>query len=165
MKQLLILCLFLFSFVGFSQVGKSKQNLIPVAVDSIQFSIWDIHSKETSTPGTKVEEYKKELGYTVLDKKDQDIFIRKLQSSKSYNQSRALLHHYNIVFLMYHKGKIAAQVRISSITGNIDIDTVQNQNNYKSSCSKQMGEYIIFLLKNYKLIKLIDEVYLDGLST
>ncbi|PKB45069.1 hypothetical protein AX016_3306 [Cellulophaga sp. RHA19] len=165
MKQILILCLLLISSVCFSQVDKPKQNLIPVAVDSIQFSIWNIQSKEMSTPGTKVKEYKKELGYAFLSKKDQDIFIRKLKRPESYDQSRALLHHYNLVFLMYYKGKIAVQVRISSITGNIDVEDVQNKNNYKSSCSKQMGKYLIFLLKKYKLVKFIDEANLEGLST
>lgn len=165
MKQILILCLLFISSVCFSQVGKPKQNLIPVAVDSVQFSIWNIQSKETSTPDTKVKEYKKELGCAILGKKDQHTFIKKLQSPESYNSSRALLHHYNLVFLIYHNGKIVGKARISSITGNIDVENIQNQNNYKSSVSKKMGKYLIRLLKKYKLLKLVDEVNLEGLST
>ncbi|EWH13695.1 hypothetical protein KLA_07846 [Cellulophaga geojensis KL-A] len=165
MKQVLIVCLLLISSFCFSQANKLQKNLIPTKVDSIQFSIWHIQTKETSNPGTKVKEYKKELGYTVLDKKDQHTFIKKLQSPESYNSSRALLHHYNLVFLIYHNGKIVGKVHISSITGNIDVESVQNQNNYKTSVSKQMGKYLIGLLKKYKLLKLVDEVNLKGLST
>ncbi|WP_077406108.1 hypothetical protein [Cellulophaga omnivescoria] len=164
MKQVLIVCLLLSSSFCFSQANKLQKNFIPAKVDSVKLSIWYMQTKKTSNPGAKVKEYKKELGNTVLDKKDQDTYIRKLQSPESYKQSRALLHHYNIVFLIYNKGKAATEVHISSITGNINLKNVQNQSNYKSSVSKQLGKYIIGLLKKYKLLKLVDEVNLKGLS-
>ncbi|MEP2278478.1 hypothetical protein, partial [Maribacter sp.] len=162
--QVILLYTFLISSIVYSQIDSLYLDLIPNTQDSIQFSIWEVHNKEMSLPDQEEKEYEKELARETLSKKDQQLCITNLQNPKSYDKSRALPYHHNLVLSIYKEGIILTEIRISTMTGNIDIDSNLTENYFRSNCSEQMRKVLIILLKKYNFIELFDEVELEGIA-
>jgi hypothetical protein len=59
---------------------------------------------------------------------------------------------------------LSGEVRISTLTGNIDIDHQLSGSSFKNNCSGKMGKAIIELLKKYDLLQFFDEVLLEGMK-
>ena len=165
MKQAILLYLFLISSIGYSQVDSLNLDLIPNTLDSIQLSIWEVHNKEMSLLGQEEKKLEKELERATLSKKDQQLFITNLQNPKSYDQSRALPYHYNLVFFIYKEGIVSTEIRISTMTGNIDVDSKLTESSFRNNCSEQMGKVLVKLLKKYNFFDFFDEVDLEGITT
>jgi hypothetical protein len=165
MKQTILLYIFFISSIGYSQVDSVNLDLLPNTLDSIQFSIWEVHNKEMSLPDQEENEYAKELERKTLSKKDQQLFITNLQNPKSYDGSRALPYHYNLVLFIYKDGIVSTEIRISTMTGNIDINSKLTEIYFKNSCSEQMEKVLVELLKKYNFFELFDEVDLEGITT
>ena len=81
------------SVTTYAQVDSIRIDLIPISIDSIQLSIWEVHTKEGSMPDQE-EEYEKELERVVLSDNDQQVLITKFRDPKSYDQTRALPYHF-----------------------------------------------------------------------
>ncbi len=163
MKKIIGLSFFLFSVISYSQINSFDYELNIKNIDSIQFSIWNIHTKEMSTPN-KIKEYKKKLKQVTLKTIDQELFIKTILDTKSYDGSLALLYHNNLLFQIFNKGLITTEIAISTITGNIYIENKINKNYLRNNCSKKGGMYLFFLLKSYDLLSFIDEYELEGLK-
>lgn len=163
MKKIIGLSFFLFSVISYSQINSVDYELNMKNIDSIQFSIWNIHTKEMSTPNN-IKEYKKKLKQVALKSIDQELFIKTILDTKSYDGSLALLYHNNLLFQIYSKGLITTEIGISTITGNIYIENKINKSYFRNNCSKKGGKYFISLLKSYDLLSFIDEYELEGLK-
>ncbi|WP_435314829.1 hypothetical protein [Cellulophaga fucicola] len=152
MKQQLLVCLALFTSIGYAQISIDELNINSQLTDTIQFSIWEVHTKEMSTPGDTEKEYKKELKRVTLSKEDQELIIAKLKDPESYIQERALLYHYDLVFLFYKEDVVVTEVRISTLTGNIDIDNKLTKSSIKSKCANPMKSVLLNLLKKHEFL-------------
>lgn len=151
-QQLLLVCLALFTSIGYAQISIDELNINSQLTDTIQFSIWEVHTKEMSTPGDTEKEYKKELKRVTLSKEDQELIIAKLKDPESYIQERALLYHYDLVFLFYKEDVVVTEVRISTLTGNIDIDNKLTKSSIKSKCANPMKSVLLNLLKKHEFL-------------
>ena len=166
MKQtiLLSILLILLSVTTYSQVDSISNNLIPNHVDSIELSIWDVHTKEMSISNHE-EEYEKELERITLSDDNQKVLITNFLDFNSYDQTRALIYHYNLVFELYHKGVICTRIEISTMTGNIDIENKLENLYFRNNCSEQLNKVLRKLLGEMNLIKWFDEIDLEGITT
>lgn len=164
MKQLILVYLFLLTSLTYSQIDSVKHNLIPNIVDSVDFSVWEVYTKEMSIQGQEKQEYEKELARTSLSQEDQQLLIPTLRNSKSYDYTRALPYHYNLVFYTYYNGQISSEIRISTMTGNIDIDNRITGDYFMNNCSEELGQVLLELLDNNSFSKLFDEIDLEGIT-
>ena len=164
MKRLLYCSLFcLLSLSGIAQVDSLTPDLLPSNIDSIQFSIWQVYTKEMLPPGKEEETFEKELKRSTLTSKDQNIILNSLRSPDSYAYTRALQTHHNLVFHMYTEGKLSVEVQISSMTGNIDIDNKMTEAYFRNRCGQKFGKLLVHFLNHYHFIDLVDEYDLEGL--
>jgi len=163
MKQTILLYLCFVFYSGYTQIDSIDFNKAINNMDSIQFSLWDVHNKEMSTLGETIQEYQKLLNQKTLSKSDEVLLIKSMRNAKSYDQLRALPYHYNLVFKVYKAGVVSMEARISTITGNIDIDTRFSRYRFKNNCSEQMNNVVIDLLKRYNFFEQIDAIDLEGL--
>lgn len=147
-----------------SQVDTVSNDLIPNETDSIRFSIWEVKTKEMSLPGQEIE-YEKELEQALLSHNDQETLIANLLKPESYDQTRAQLYHYNLIFDLYNDGAVSARIYISAMTGNIDIDNKLKEIYFRNNCSKQLGEFLMGLLDQYDFVKSFDEIDLEGITS
>ena len=164
MKQTLILFILLNTSLSYSQNETTSTKLFTKNIDSIQFSIWDIQTKEMSTASSEEKEYEKELGSVTLSNKDKDLLITNLLNPKSYNGKSALLYHYNLIFDLYKNDSISVIVKISTLTGNITIDNKASGVYYRNNCTLQFGEVLIALLNYYNFSNYFNEVHLNGIT-
>lgn len=164
MKQIIILFILLNTSLSYSQNETTSTKLFTKNIDSIQFSIWDIQTKEMSTASSEEKEYEKELGSVTLSNKDKDLLITNLLNPKSYNGKSALLYHYNLIFDLYKNDSISVIVKISTLTGNITIDNKASGVYYRNNCTLQFGEVLIALLNYYNFSNYFNEVHLNGIT-
>ncbi|AUC77279.1 hypothetical protein [Olleya sp. Bg11-27] len=164
MKQIIILFILLNTSLSYSQNETTSTKLFTKNIDSIQFSIWDIQTKEMSTFSSEEKEYEKELGSVTLSNKDKDLLITNLLNPKSYNGKSALLYHYNLVFDLYKNDSISVTVKISTLTGNITIDNKVSGVYFRNNCTLQFGEVLIALLDYYNFSNYFNEVHLNGIT-
>jgi len=164
MRETLSIFLLLLTLPAFSQVDSISNELIPLSIDSVQLTVWDVHTKEMSLPGQE-KEYERELERITLSDKDQILLVNNLLDPKSYDQTRALLNHYNLVFELYSKGVISARIEISTMTGNVDIENKLEEGYFRNNCSEQFGIVLINILTDNDLLELFDEFYLEGITT
>ena len=164
MKQLLAIHIFLISIISYSQTNPISNLLPSKELDSIQFSIWNIQTKDMSSPNSKDKEYEKKLATVTLSNKDKDLLITNLLNPKSYNQKRALLYHYNLIFDLYKNDAISAIVKISTLTGNIAIDNKITGQYSKNNCTVQFGKVLLSLLKEYNFSDYLNTSDLIGIS-
>ena len=156
-------------FVLLSAVCRAQNSniteLLPEEIDSVHIALYDVYSKETSTPFSydPAKDGETEVIHYRMELKDVDRLKKKLKSKKSFNDGRALLYTYNIVFTYFEAGKEVARITISTITGNIDGENqLTNKVSYKH-CSKSFGNYLMTLIKKYNMYSLIDESELIGI--
>ncbi|MCL5245164.1 hypothetical protein M4I21_05045 [Cellulophaga sp. 20_2_10] len=153
MKQkLLLVCLALFTSIGYAQISIDELNINSQLTDRIQFSKWEVHTKEMSKPGDTEKEYKKELKRVTLSKEDQELISAKLKDPESYTQERDLLYHYDLVFLFYKEDVVVTEVRLSTLTGNIDIDNKLTKSSIKSKCANTMKSVLLNLLRKHEFL-------------
>lgn len=163
MRQALFIFLLNVAPPTFSQVDSISNELIPLSFDSLQLSVWDVHTKEMSLPGQE-KEYEKELERITLSEDDQKILVANLLDPRSYDQTRALLYHYNLVFEIYSKRMISARIEISTMTGNVGIENKIEGGYFRNNCSEQFGIVLMNLLSNNDLMELFDELDLEGIA-
>lgn len=165
MKQILLALLLIFLFwATYSQVESINHQLIPNSVDSIQLSICEWNSKEMLIPSQDMK-YETEIERVVLSDNDKEVLITKLRDPNSYDETRALPYHYNMVFDLFHKGTNTIRIEISTMTGNIDIENKLKDLHFRNNCSEQLNIVLMELLTKYDLKNLIDEIDLEGITT
>lgn len=152
------------AFLGAAQVDSLDVDLIPWGTDSIHLAVWEVYHKEGALPGQEEMEYELELYRVSLSQQDQELLLNRLKNPKSYDQTRALPYHYNLVFSIYKGMLLSGEVRISTLTGNIDIDNQLSGSSFKNNCSGEMGKVIIEFLEKYDLLQFFDEVLLEGMK-
>ncbi|WP_344929526.1 hypothetical protein [Aquimarina addita] len=156
MKKTIYVLIVLVSSLGYSQIDSLPVRIITKPVDSIQFSIWKMKTKEMSTTGVMEEESETELKRIVLTKKDTELLLAKILNNKSYSNRRALIHHSNIIFEFFSNASIKNTIKISGINGNITIDNEEAEVKFRNGCSDELGDFLIELLSSYKFSNLID---------
>lgn len=163
-KSVVFSILFAFASVAYSQLDVIPSSVIPSDRDSIELSIWKVVTKEMTSPGQSEEEYENELQRLRLPGRMGDVLIRYLQDSSSYKNNRAQLYHYNLVFDFYDHGKVCTQVRISTFTGNLDVEDKVNDRIFRNSCGPNLGQELLGILEKLELSKLFDEIDLQGIG-
>jgi hypothetical protein len=94
---------------------------------------------------------------------DQDLkgLVKKLGRKSSYQDSRALLTHYNVIFNLYKNGSLHGNITLSTITGNIEIQTEKQA--FYGNISKELGQYLLDVFHTYEVIERIGTSNLEGL--
>ncbi|MCG8573867.1 MAG: hypothetical protein MI810_03190 [Flavobacteriales bacterium] len=157
-----IFILFLtWSYKATTQVDSVTTKVLPGAFDSIQFSIWNVQFKEASLDG---KEYMIELDRKLLVDGDDLSIANALINEPSYDYTRSMQNHFNLVFDFYLEGKIAAKVTISTMTGNVDISNKINKNYFRNNCSEKLNHLLIQLLEKYNFLHHLDEIDLMGIK-
>ncbi|MEL7003709.1 MAG: hypothetical protein AAFN93_13385 [Bacteroidota bacterium] len=89
-----------------------------------------------------------------------------LMASKksSYQESRALLTHYNIELNLYRNGAKSGVITLSSITGNISLYNSYDNQESVGNVSAKFGKAFIDLLDRNNLTEYILPVGLQGLN-
>lgn len=163
MKLIVILCLSLMSLKANAQIDSVDQ-LVSKGIDSIQFSIWNVMNKELSTRNN-VQTYQRLIAKKRLEKKDERLFLKTVVNPKSYNQSKAVLTHHNLVFSLYAENKIVLEIKISSYTGNINIGKKTDGIFIRSHCSKRFSKVLVRLLKRNGFLVLMDDLLTEGIRS
>lgn len=132
-------------------------------IDSVRVVVLDVITKEMGRVHDKP--YKKKLGSFGLGKNEIKMLSQHLKNSKNYNESKALLTHYNVVFKFYKKGQLVLRVIYSTYTGNMFICTenlIDDTNLddfgdcFYENISFKFEEKIKQMFKNYEIATLID---------
>lgn len=137
---------------------------INLSADSIILSVWNIQTKEMSMPGDEPEEFSFELDRKRLSETDANSLIRQLKNQSSFDNSRALLYHYNLVFEFWQEGKELTDVYVSTLTGNIDLAETRSESAFENNCSPELSTLILEFLRLYAVIDLVGDVGTDGLE-
>lgn len=164
MKKVIYILIILLPSLGYSQIDSLSVGILAKKIDSIQFSVWKMKTKEMSAVGN-IEEYEVELKRITLSKKDTELLQTKLMNSQSYSDTRALIYHFNIAFDLFSNASIYNSIRISGINGNINIDNKQTGEKFRNGCSGELGEFLIELLYTYRFSNLIDTFDIEGITT
>ena len=157
MKQLFLLFILINPSLGYSQVNSVRKKLIPKAIDSIQFSIWKEQTKETSNQNDRII-YKRKIKEITLTNKDQKALLSSIQNKLSFDNTRALIQQYNLVFDLYKNGSISTKIRVSTLNGNINIDNLLNNIYFRNKCSNEFGNFLLELLNSYNFIDSFNEI-------
>jgi hypothetical protein len=165
MRLIILTSIYFLSTTAYSQLKSLNDFLILENVDSILFSIWEVQTKEMSSPGQIGEEYEKELARSILNKSDQELLLTHLKNPDSYDRSRALRHHYNLMFTIYKEGISSNKIFLSTLTGNIDVENKLGIIYFRNSCSEEFGKILIDFLTRYKYSGLFGELDLEGLNS
>jgi hypothetical protein len=137
---------------------------INLSSDSVILSVWNVQTKETSMPGDEPQEFSFELDRKRLSETDANLLIQLLKAGSSFDDSRALLYHHNLVFEFWQKGNKQTDVYISTLTGNIDLIDTWNKNTFQNNCSSKLNTLILEFLRSYAAIDLVSDVGTDGLE-
>ena len=155
MKPITLIFFLIFSSALIAQADTTT-NYQTDGIDSIHFSIWEVKSKETSSIGDTIEsEVQKELKRVNLTPEDQAILIKTLSDLRSYDQTRALLYHFSIMFEIYRNGNVSSEIKISTLTGNIDLNSKHSNNNLRKHCGIPLNKMIVMFLLQYDCAGLI----------
>jgi len=154
MKYITLLYLFFSSLITYSQTNTITTDFNSKSIDSIQLSVWEINNKETSSVGVEnISYYEKKLKEVTLNKNDEKIFLKRLNDSTSYDNSRVLLNHFDVVLNIYQKGVVSTEIKCSTITENINIESKLTDDSFKNNYSSKMKKTLSYLLKRYDMFK------------
>lgn len=162
MRLTLCLLLFLISYFSWAQPQKISKKFLPNQADSCLLSIHKVVTKEMVPPhGQPIEKQLKQLRVS-----DQDVKIlsKKVGKKSSYQDSRALLTHYNVIFDFYKNGSSHGNITFSTITGNIEINNSINRQHFYGNVSKKFGHYLLSMFRTYDIVELIDTNNLQWLE-
>jgi len=162
MRSTLLVLILTLPSIGYAQIDSISKNILSSTIDSIQCSIWNMHTKEMSMAGN-IQEYEFEIKRVTLSKIDTELFITKLLDHQSYDNSRALTYHYNIVFEVFHDAQIKNKIILSGMTGNIDIENKITGEVLRNRCTSTLGTFLIQLMDTHSLTTLFNEYELEGL--
>lgn len=159
------------SVLVFTYLSSNAQHLdsIPLSsfnlyADSVILSIWNIQTKEMSIPGDEPEEFSIQLDRKRLSGTDGNSLIRQLKKQSSFDNTRALLYHYNLVFEFWLDGSEVTDVYVSTLTGNIDLVDTRSESAFENNCSPELSALILEFLRRYAVIDLLGDVGTDGLE-
>lgn len=129
------------------------KNIIDTDPDSCYLSLHKVVTKEMVKP--LEEPFEQELVKLKISNEDNKILLKKASKKSSYQDSRALLTHYNIVFSFYKDGTISSTIHLSTLTGNIEIRNLSTQEEFYNRVSNRFGHYLIKMFKKYKVYEMI----------
>lgn len=104
------------------------------------------------------EPFERELARVLVTVDDMDMLLRKASKKSSYQDSRALLTHSNVLFTFYKNGAVCSTLRFSTVTGNIAVSNSNTGNEFYSNASGKIRPYLVNLLKKYGVLKMIDSI-------
>ena len=165
-KQTLINVAF-FTFLSLKSLAQT--DTIPLqdisfSADSIVLAVWQIQTKEMSSSEDDATEFSIQLQREFLDLPDSKKLNTLLTQSASFDFTRALLYHYNLVFEFWQNGSVVTEVYVSTLTGNIDIVDVQTETAFENNCGSNLNSFLLELLHKHSLIDLVGDVGTDGLE-
>ena len=147
-------------FIGINTLSFAQNtnpvDLIPTTIDSIQFRVENIRTKEMLLIGQE-EVYELMGSFTLLAKERQKL-AKKLRKPNAYSHGRALLDHHNLVFSFFNAEKLTLTAHISTLTRNIDL-YAEGKPEFYGKISKKFGKFLIKLLVR---VGLYDAVYKSG---
>lgn len=165
MRFTIVFIAVVFSSFSMGQVDTIAPKMLEFEYDSCDVAVWDIHFKETSTALDDSSYPSRMLAQSRLSTLQSEQVIKALKDLTSYDGTRANLTHHDLEVKFYHSGKAIAEVKISAMTGNIDIYILSEEYYFRNNCSESFGKYLIDLLNEFGIIELIeyDEIDLEGL--
>ncbi len=163
MKCLLTLLMTAFSLFVCAQVDTMHAAILSVQFDHAEMALWEMHTKEMSTPGMELNEYEREVKRNTLTRAEANRLMKLLVKPGSYDQTRALLYHYNLV-IEFINDSTAVRVMVSTITGNIDIENKVNGKYFRNNTKGKLNKRLLHLMRKYQLIELLDEFDLEGIK-
>lgn len=145
----------------YSQSPGFNSKVFPKKADSCHLILFHVVTKEMAlSEGQLVE---KELQSVNISNSDMKSFMKQISKKSSTKGSRAMTTHHNLVFAFFQNKKTSHQIFISTITGNIEVSNLANNESFYGATSISFGTYLIKLLKTYDMINLIDDVDLKGI--
>jgi len=168
----IIVLFFCFSLLAWSScvISNSKDareetpkvaSVLPKTIQHIEFSIWEVISDEMSMDVSRADTKEQRLKVVPWSKEEQLDFWKLLQDPKSYGEDRSMLEHYNLVFELQTDEGAPTMVRISTMTGRVEIMS-PNAKVSRRKCGKKMSQYILKILSKYQLKSLFDEADFMG---
>ncbi len=131
-----------------------------VGTDSCYLSLHKVVTKEMVKP--LEQPYEQELLKLKIANEDSKLLLKKASKKSSYQDSRAMLTHHNIVFSFYKDNTICYTIHLSTLTGNIEIRKLSTQETFYSRVSNKFGRYLIKMFKKYKVYEMITPSYMRG---
>ncbi len=153
----------IFCHHAIAQVDQLDEVSLPSQFDQAVLSVWEVHYQEMNMPGMEISDYELQIDKRVLSSSDAMDLLIQLQDSSSYRNSRALPYHFNLKLDFFWGDEQLLDIKISGLTGNIDIHETDSETYFQNSCSYQLGESLISLLESYKLMQHLDEFDLMGI--
>ena len=165
MKSVSILIALTLSMFSFGQADTIDPKMLEFEYDSCDVAVWKIHFKDNSDNWNDSIYPSRKLAHSSLSKSQSEEVLKALMDSSSYDGIRANLTHHDIVIRFYHSGKVASNIEISAMTGNVNIDNSSNGYYVRNNCSKSFGRSLVELLNELGMIELTgyDEIDLEGL--
>ncbi len=162
-RWFLVVILAITSSFSFGQHKILKSKAVPQKADSCHLTVYHVVTKEMSKSPKDIREEK--LKQISLSYPDMTTLEKKLSKKPSYTNSRALLTHHNLVFEFYKDGKLNSRVYVSTLTGNINIENFATKAKLHKKISPTFGAYLLWLLDRNKVLKLIPQTNLAGLTS
>jgi len=148
------LTLFIICQSGWLNAQSIVKNIMDTEPDSSYLSIHKVVTKEMVKPFE--EPFEQELIKLKLSNKDSKVLLKKASRKSSYQDSRALLTHYNVLFSFYKDGTICSIIKLSTLTSNIEISNLCTQEEFYSNVSNKFDRYLINMFKKYKVFEMIN---------
>ncbi len=162
MRVSLILVFFICNLAGAQTPQGIAKSLLTVNTDSALISVYKVVTREMmKSEGRETEEL---LSQKRITQEDAEAILKRASKKSYYTSDRALLTHHNILIDFFRNGSAYGNMTLSSKTGNITINNFTNKQQAFGNVSRKFGDYIIQLLKEYDILKLIYAMDLEGLK-
>ena len=156
MKWFITLTLTCLYTASYAQVNELMKGLRSANLNGVEIAIYMVATKEMVPPDG--EPFEKLIIKKELSQQEIRTLLKRASRRSSYNDSRALLSHWNVVIAFSNdKDKII----FSTITGNISV--THNGSTGYSHISDKFGQYLYRFLHDADLLKYMDEEDLAAL--